>query len=628
MIFTNFINNLNNKLMKTIKTWLATIAVLLYSISASAYDFKVDGIYYNKTSDTTVAVTNGESPYDNPGDYSGDIFIHEFVEYEGITYSVTSIGDYAFYYCHDLTSVNIPNGVTSIGEHVFYGCSDLTSVTIPNSVTSIGDWSFYNCEKLTSANIPNSVTSIGESAFFRCTSLPVIDNIRYAGTYLVEATDKTLSTYTIKAGTRFIGQSAFSECSALNSVIIPNSVISIKKNAFYRCSALASVTIGNNVTSIGDNSFESCTRLKSITIPNNVTRIGESAFYLCNEMTYVIIGNSMTTIGDYAFYDCINLKKVFNESRLHITKGSKAYGYVGYNADIIFNNTKPELIDNYIFGSNEDEYALFAYLGTETTLILPDKYKNQNYKIEDYAFSSNNTLSSVVIPNSVTSIGNYAFYGCKYLTSASIGNSVASIGERAFCGCDGLTSVTIPNSVTCIGNYAFYSCKYLTSVSIGNSVASIGSYAFSGCGLTSLTLPNSVINISDRAFSFCYELISIVIGNSVEKIGQNAFYGCKKILDVYCYAKNLPDTDIGAFGGSSVANATLHVPTSSIENYTVTEPWSNFGKIVALTEEETGIEELRGENEKQEANVYDLSGRRMQNAKKGIYIQNGKKVIY
>lgn len=133
-------------------------------------------------------------------------------------------------------------------------------------------------EKLTSANIPNSVTSIGESAFFRCTSLPVIDNIRYAGTYLVEATDKTLSTYTIKAGTRFIGQSAFSECSALNSVIIPNSVISIKKNAFYRCSALASVTIGNNVTSIGDNSFESCTRLKSITIPNNVTRIGESAF--------------------------------------------------------------------------------------------------------------------------------------------------------------------------------------------------------------------------------------------------------------------------------------------------------------------------------------------------------------
>ena len=568
--------------MKTIKTWLATIAVLLYSISASAYDFKVDGIYYNKTSDTTVAVTNGESPYDKPGDYSGDIFIHEFVEYEGITYSVTSIGDYAFYYCHDLTSVNIPNGVTSIGEHVFYGCSDLTSVTIPNSVTSIGDWSFYNCEKLTSANIPNSVTSIGESAFFRCTSLPVIDNIRYAGTYLVEATDKTLSTYTIKAGTRFIGQSAFSECSALNSVIIPNSVISIKRKAFYSCSSLTSVTIGNNVTSIGDNSFESCTRLKSITIPNNVTRIGVAAFWQCREMTYVIIGNSMTTIGDYAFYDCINLKKVFNESRLHITKGSKAYGYVGYNADIIFNNTKPELVDNYIFGSNEDEYALFAYLGTETTLILPDKYKNQNYKIEDYAFSRNETLSSVVIPNSVTSIGNYAFYGC----------------------------------------------EYLTSVSIGNSVASIGSYAFYGCGLTSLTLPNSVINISDRAFSFCSELISIVIGNSVEKIGQSAFYGCKKILDVYCYAKNLPDTDIGAFGGSSVANATLHVPTSSIENYTETEPWSNFGKIVALTEEETGIEELRGENEKQEANVYDLSGRRMQNAKKGIYIQNGKKVIY
>ena len=177
-------------------------------------------------------------------------------------------------------------------------------------------------------------------------------------------------------------------------------------------------------------------------------------------------------------------------------------------------------------------------------------------------------------------------------------------------------------------NKEYYDCSGLTSVTIPNSVTSIVDYAFYGCGLTSLTLPNSVINISDRAFSFCSELISIVIGNSVEKIGQSAFYGCKKILDVYCYAKNLPDTDIGAFGGSSVANATLHVPTSSIENYTETEPWSNFGKIVALTEEETGIEELRGENEKQETNVYDLSGRRMQNAKKGIYIQKGKKVIY
>lgn len=90
----------------------------------------------------------------------------------------------------------------------------------------------------------------------------------------------------------------------------------------------------------------------------------------------------------------------------------------------------------------------------------------------------------------------------------------------------------------------------------------------------------------------------------------------------------MPDTDIGAFGGSSVANATLHVPTSSIENYTVTEPWCNFGKIVALTPEETGIDELKGEDGKLKSAVYDLSGRRGQKGQKGIYIQNGKKVIY
>ena len=89
----------------------------------------------------------------------------------------------------------------------------------------------------------------------------------------------------------------------------------------------------------------------------------------------------------------------------------------------------------------------------------------------------------------------------------------------------------------------------------------------------------------------------------------------------------MPDTDIGAFGGSSVANATLHVPTSSIENYTATEPWSNFGKIVALTPEETGIDELKGENGTEKSALYDLSGRRVQKAQKGIYIQNGKVVV-
>ena len=132
--------------MKTIKTWLATIAVLLCSITANAHDFVVDGIYYNKTSNTEVSVTYRGSYYnDYSNEYSDNVVIPSTVTYSGNEYSVTSIGDGAFYYCSGLTSVTIPNSVTSIGDGAFSYCSGLTSITIPNSVTSIGTATFAYC---------------------------------------------------------------------------------------------------------------------------------------------------------------------------------------------------------------------------------------------------------------------------------------------------------------------------------------------------------------------------------------------------------------------------------------------------------------------------------------------------
>ena len=209
-----------------------------------------------------------------------------------------------------ITSVIISDGVTSIGYGAFYDCSSLTSVTIPNSVTSIGYRAFEDCSSLTSVTIGNSVTSIGSSAFSGCNSLPVIDNIRYADTYLVEAVDKTFSAYTIKDGTIWIGSSAFADCSSMTSVIIPNSVTSIGGGAFYDCTSLTSVTIPNSVTSIGDYAFWYCSSLTSVTIPNGVTSIGEYAFSFCSGLTSVEIPNSVTSIGNYAFDGCSGLTSV------------------------------------------------------------------------------------------------------------------------------------------------------------------------------------------------------------------------------------------------------------------------------------------------------------------------------
>ena len=191
-----------------------------------------------------------------------------------------------------------------------------------------------------------------------------------------------------------------------------------------------------------------------------------------------------------------------------------------------------------------------------------------------------------------------------------------------------MTLVTIGNNVTSIGDYAFASCNALSSVTIPNSVKSLGNSAFYGCsGLTSVTIPNSVTSIGNQAFWGCSGLTSVTIGNSVKSIAYGAFANCPELLDVYCYAENVPSTNSNAFYDSNIENATLHVPAASIESYKAKTPWSSFGKIVALTEEETGIDEQKGENGNRKTEIYDLSGRRVQKAQKGIYIQNGKVMI-
>ena len=320
---------------------------------------------------------------------------------------VTTIGDYAFFSCDNLTSVTIPNSVTTIGDGAFGGCRNLkefkgrfafsdgrclmingkliafapagiSEYTIPNSVKTIGGRAFSGCTSLTSITIPNSVKTIGDYAFLYCSNLTSI---------------------TIPNSLKTIGYGAFDECSSLNSVTIPNSVTTIGDYAFYSCKSLKSITIPNSVKTIGVATFAYCEDLNSVTIPNSVTTIGDSAFYSCKSLTSVTIPNSVTTIGGSAFSGCTSLKSV----------------------------------------------------------TIPDSVKT----IGEYAFLYCSNLTSVTIPDSVTTIGVCAFYNCDSLTSVTIPNSVTTIGERAFANCSDLTSVTIPNSVKTIGEDAFYECDNL-----------------------------------------------------------------------------------------------------------------------------------------------------------------------
>ena len=250
----------------------------------------------------------------HPNKYTGSVEIPETVTYHGNRYSVTSIGDSAFWRCQDLTSITIPNSVTSIGNYAFSCCSGLTSVTIPNSVISIGDYAFSSCSCLTSITIPDNVTSIGEGAFYYCTGLTsvAIGNsvVSIGGGAFENCTG--LTSITIPNSVSSIGYYAFYGCRSLTSITIPNSVTNIEYSAFSCCTGLTSLTIPNSVTSIGEGAFDGCTGITSITIPNSVISISSRAFNNCTGLTSVTIPNSLKSFGEHIFSGCDNLTKVIS----------------------------------------------------------------------------------------------------------------------------------------------------------------------------------------------------------------------------------------------------------------------------------------------------------------------------
>ena len=546
--------------------------------------------------------------------------------------SVTSIGEKAFDFCTRLESINIPESVTSIGENVFNGCSSLpeidnvryadsylihassslkscsikegtrfigerafeycdslTNVTLPEGVKSIGQEAFRTCRSLESINIPESVTSFGQEAFDGCTSLPVIDNVRYADTYLIEVTDKTLTSCSIKEGTRVIAKNAFRECKSLSSVTIPESVTSIGENAFEHCWSLSSVTIPENLTKIEKYAFHDCRSLTSITIPNRVTSIGEYAFDDCYSLTSVTIGNGVTSIGWTEFYNCNNLKSASIGNG--VTKIERGFGR---------NLTSVKVSNKYCYDFFKNKISDITFCGADASAdgrcIIKDG------KLEVLIA---NGITEYTIPESVTSIGDNVYKG-RSLTSIKVPNKYCyeyfkdKVSDIALYGADasadgrciikdgklevlianGITEYTIPESVTSIEENVGKACSELTSVKVPNKYCyeyfkdKVSDIAFWGADATADG--RCLIKDGKLEVFLADGITEYTIPENVTSIGEKAFEGCTLLERITCLATTPP-----TFNFLDIAETTvIYVPKKAVKVYKKDLNWQKYKKNI------------------------------------------------
>jgi hypothetical protein len=431
-------------------------------------------------------------------------------------------------YDKNITNVVILDNLVNIGKYAFYTCYTLASVTIPDSVAEIGAYAFSYCANLTSVTIPDSVTSIGSSAFSGCSSLESITLPFVGGSKsATRASSSTLFGY-IFGTLNYTGGVATEQRYKLSYY-----------TTYYIPSSLKSVTItGGNILY---GAFYNCTGLTSVTIPDSVTSIGDQAFYNCTGLTSVTIPDSVTSIDDRAFYNCAMLEEIkFNACQCaDLNSSASIFGLAGYSGIGIHVTIGKNVrfIPKYLLASNE--------------------YGNAP-KINSVVFEEGSVCES---------IGDWAFYWCTSLTSVTIPDSVTSIGICAFSRCTGLTSVNIPNSINSIGISAFSGCssleytEYDNAYYLGNEsnpcllLVAAKSKSINFCEVNSKTK-----FIHSYAFDECDSLTSVTIGNSITSIDNYAFYWCTSLISIFYEGtiNQWQEINIGSSWISNTPDYTIH----------------------------------------------------------------------
>ena len=512
---------------------LLLASAIATSLSAAAYSFESAGIYYNITGNNTVEVTYSDR--DN-NTYSGSISVPETVTNNGTEYSVTTIGVSAFK-GSAVTSVSMPESITSIDYDAFYECENLESVTLPESLTTLGSDAFYFCKSLKAVKIPSGVRAIPSSCFNGCSSLESVTIPE--GVTSIEGSafwSCNLNALTLPESLETIGSYAFCNNCVLKSVNIPAKVKTIESDAFYNC-GLTELVIPEEVQTIDNYAF--CNNpLKKLTLPSTITSIGSGAF-LNNYSLQSITCNATTppSLGENAFNH--NISTTVKVPLSSIAAYRQAEGWKNFT-----NYYGGEVIaDGITYRIDENDAMVAAAEATLTEANIPSsvEFEGNQYpviKINDRVFSGNTNLTSVTLPESLTTLGSRSFESCQSLKTIKIPSGVTTIPFQCFLECSSLESVTIPDGVTTIGGNAFF-----------------------GCSLKELTLPSTITTIGSEVFTY-----------------KNRFQS------ITCNATTPPSLGKNAFNYN--ISTTVKVPLSSIAAYRQAEGWKNFtnysgGEVIA-----------------------------------------------
>lgn len=509
--------------MKTIKLLLTTIAVLLGSVMANAYDFEVDGIRYDITSFTDLTVKASSLSET----FVGDLVIPSNVQFNGKELDVKEIGDDFAASNEAILSLTINTGVDSIGDRAFKNCINLTRINIAQTVTKIGAECFYACTALDAFN-NNGVINIGSKSFAECKNL------------------KEVSIESLVS----LGEGAFLNCKKLSVCHLPN-ITSIAKATFQYCQALEEYNIPNSVKSIGESAFEGCAAISSIVIPDNVLELGYGAFNYCTSLTFISIGSGLTYL-PWVFEESTNLSDI----RIEDATTTLTFGFTG--------EQKESWDDDY---DNKDVIDYTPYPAMFIGFNLKNIYIGRNITTEKFCYFrreySSNTRYGYYIPNppfSESSIESLTigFFVSDYQMSASTID--ADFKQGIWAG-------------------AFQNCTNLESVILYSTATSIPENMFSGCSkISSLEIPNAVKEIGVNAFKYCTELKEITLGSKLETIGANALDSCNSLREINLKSP-IPPTYKTGFSSASYINTQINVPTDAFSIYQEAEPWKNFWNL-------------------------------------------------